>query len=119
MIVQTLYFFIQSISCKMLSLWLFPVSQQSNELKDALEAEMEKTKLMEDSMKKLDDEMKRGDELLAQMIPKQVPIAFKCKLLPQMALSVEAIVNMDRPCQLHLAIMAWHGLLPKGWASAD
>ncbi len=34
-------------------------SQQSNELKDALEAEMSKTKEMEESMKKLDDEMRR------------------------------------------------------------
>jgi guanylate cyclase len=33
---------------------------------------MEKTKLMEESMKQLDEEMKRSDELLAQMIPKQV-----------------------------------------------
>ena len=79
---------------------------------------MEKTKLMEDSMKKLDDEMKRGDELLAQMIPKQVPIAFKCKLFPRMALAVEAIeilVNIERPCQLHHAIMVRQGL---GLASA-
>ena len=52
----------------------FPIwgSQQSNELKDALEAEMEKTKLMEESMKQLDEEMRRSDELLSQMIPKQV-----------------------------------------------
>ena len=53
----------------------FLVSLQSNVLKDALEAEMEKTKLMEESMKKLDDEMKKSDELLAQMIPKQVQIS--------------------------------------------
>ena len=31
------------------------VSQQSNDLKDALDAEMEKTRLMEESMKKLDE----------------------------------------------------------------
>jgi hypothetical protein len=35
---------------------------------------MEKTKLMEESMKQLDVEMRRSDELLAQMIPKQVTI---------------------------------------------
>ena len=83
---------------------------------------MEKTKLMEESMKQLDEEMRRSDELLSQMIPKQVPIAFKSKLFPRMAWAVEAIeilVNIERPCQLHLAIMARHGLLPKGWASAD
>jgi hypothetical protein len=33
---------------------------------------MEKTKLMEESMKQLDEEMRRSDELLSQMIPKQV-----------------------------------------------
>ena len=51
---------------------LLASSQQSNELKDALEAEVEKTKLMEEAMKKLDKEMRRSDELLAQMIPKAV-----------------------------------------------
>ena len=33
---------------------------------------MEKTKLMEESMAKLDEEMKRSDQLLAQMMPKSV-----------------------------------------------
>ena len=51
---------------------LLASSSQSNELKDALDAEMEKSKLMEESMKRLDMEVKRSDELLAQMIPKQV-----------------------------------------------
>ena len=47
-------------------------SQQSNDLKGALESEMEKTKQMEESMAKLDEEMKRSDQLLAQMMPKSV-----------------------------------------------
>ena len=47
-------------------------SQQSNDLKDALDSEMEKTKLMEESMGKLDEEMKRSDLLLSQMMPKSV-----------------------------------------------
>merc|ERR1712123_531973 len=51
---------------------LLASSQQSNELKDALDSEMEKTKLMEESMGKLDIEMKRSDELLSQMMPKSV-----------------------------------------------
>ena len=51
---------------------LLASSQQSNELKDALTAEVEKTKLMEESMVKLDHEMKRSDELLSQMMPKSV-----------------------------------------------
>jgi guanylate cyclase len=33
---------------------------------------MEKTKQMEESMQKLDEEMKRSDMLLAQMMPKSV-----------------------------------------------
>ena len=47
-------------------------SQKSNNLKEALEIEMEKTKEMETAMKLLDIEMKRSDELLAQMIPASV-----------------------------------------------
>ncbi|XP_076310826.1 soluble guanylate cyclase 88E-like [Tachypleus tridentatus] len=46
--------------------------QQSAELKLALDQELQKSKQLEDSMKKLDSEMKRTDELLYQMIPKQV-----------------------------------------------
>lgn len=61
---------------------LLASSSQSNELKDALDAEMEKTKLMEDSMKRLDDEMKRSDELLAQMIPRQVMEQVKAGVNP-------------------------------------
>jgi len=51
---------------------LLASSQQSNDLKDALDSEMEKTKLMEESMLKLDEEMKRSDLLLSQMMPKSV-----------------------------------------------
>lgn len=47
-------------------------TQQSVELKLALDQEQHKSKKLEDSMKKLDEEMKRTDELLYQMIPKQV-----------------------------------------------
>ncbi|XP_022650316.1 soluble guanylate cyclase 88E-like isoform X1 [Varroa destructor] len=46
--------------------------QQSSELKMAFEQELQKSKQLEDSMKKLDQEMKRTDELLYQMIPKTV-----------------------------------------------
>ncbi|XP_076348426.1 soluble guanylate cyclase 88E-like [Tachypleus tridentatus] len=46
--------------------------QQSAELKLALDQELQKSKQLEESMKKLDSEMKRTDELLYQMIPKQV-----------------------------------------------
>ena len=51
---------------------LLASSQQSDGLKEALESENEKTKLMEESMSKLDVEMKRSDDLLSQMMPKSV-----------------------------------------------
>ena len=51
---------------------LLASSQQSDGLKEALESENEKTKLMEESMGKLDREMKRSDDLLSQMMPKSV-----------------------------------------------
>lgn len=47
-------------------------TQQSVELKLALDQEQLKSKKLEESMRKLDDEMRRTDELLYQMIPKQV-----------------------------------------------
>ena len=45
-------------------------SQQSTDLKDALDAEMEKTALMEEAMKKLDSEMKKGDGIYPIASPK-------------------------------------------------
>ena len=57
-------------------------SQQSTDLKDALDAEMEKTALMEEAMKKLDIEMKKGDELLSQMIPPAVAEKMKSGASP-------------------------------------
>ena len=47
---------------------LLASSQQSNELKDALDSENEKTIAMEASMAKLDVEMKRSDDLLSQVL---------------------------------------------------
>lgn len=46
--------------------------QQSAELKLALDQELHKSEQLKESMKKLDVEMKRTDELLYQMIPKIV-----------------------------------------------
>ncbi|KAF5282152.1 hypothetical protein FQR65_LT02849 [Abscondita terminalis] len=57
-------------------------TQQSVELKLALDQEQQKTKKLEDSMRKLDDEMKRTDELLYQMIPKQVADRLRTGLSP-------------------------------------
>ena len=47
-------------------------TQQSAELKLALDQEKQKSKALEDSMKKLDIEMKKTDQLLYQMIPQKV-----------------------------------------------
>ncbi|XP_033751645.1 soluble guanylate cyclase 88E-like [Pecten maximus] len=47
-------------------------TQQSAELKLALDQEQQKSKILEESMQKLDEEMKRTDSLLYQMIPKPV-----------------------------------------------
>ena len=51
-------------------------------MKEALEAENEKTAQMQEAMKKVDIEMKRSDELLAQMIPKAVADKVKKGLNP-------------------------------------
>ena len=46
-------------------------SQRTKELKNALDLERHKSKAFEESMKRLDDEMKKADQLLYQMIPKK------------------------------------------------
>ena len=55
-----------------INIWLSIGTQQSAELKIALDQEKTKTKALEDNMKKLDIEMKKADQLLYQMIPKKV-----------------------------------------------
>ena len=47
-------------------------TQQSAELKLALDQEKQKSVALEDSMKKLDVEMKKTDQLLYQMLPKKI-----------------------------------------------
>ncbi len=47
-------------------------THQSAELKLALDQEKQKSMALEDSMKKLDVEMKKTDQLLYQMIPKKI-----------------------------------------------
>ncbi|CAF3366353.1 unnamed protein product [Rotaria sp. Silwood1] len=47
-------------------------TQQSAELKLALDQEKQKSKVLEESMKTLDIEMKKTDSLLYQMIPKKI-----------------------------------------------
>ena len=47
-------------------------NQQSSELKMALDQERQRTQALEDSMKKLDMEIRKTDQLLYQMIPKNI-----------------------------------------------
>jgi guanylate cyclase len=47
-------------------------TQQSAELKLALDQEKQKSKALAENMRKLDVEMKRTDQLLYQMIPKKI-----------------------------------------------
>ena len=51
---------------------LFANISHSKELEDRINAEMEKIKQIEKSMKRLDVEKKVNDDLLSQMIPKKV-----------------------------------------------
>jgi len=54
---------------------------------------MEKTKLMEESMKKLNEEIRRSDELLAQMIPKQVADKVKAGINPMETCEVNILAS--------------------------
>jgi guanylate cyclase, other len=47
-------------------------TQQSAQLKLSLDQEKQKSKALEDSMKNLDVEMKKTDQLLYQMIPRKI-----------------------------------------------
>jgi guanylate cyclase len=47
-------------------------NQQSAEIKLALDQERQRSKALEDSMKRLDNEIKKTDQLLYQMIPKKI-----------------------------------------------
>ena len=64
-------------------------SNKSNELKEALELEMEKTRLMEETIKKIDEEMRRSDDLLSQMIPQAVAEKVKSGFNPVETCEVE------------------------------
>ena len=75
-------------------IFYFKGSQKANELKDALDAETEKTALMQEAMKKVDIEMKRSDELLSQMIPKAVAEKVKKGLNPVDTCEVSKELNL-------------------------
>ena len=94
-------------------MFYFIGSQKANELKDALEAETEKTVQMQEAMKKVDIEMKRSDELLSQMIPKAVAEKVKKGLNPVDTCEVSKLLNKGRYKHLESSCLkrSTHGTL--------
>lgn len=106
-------------------------TQQSAELKLALDQEKQKSKALEESMKKLDIEMKRTDQLLYQMIPKKIadrlrsgePVMNLCEvsinLFSSSAISIyltnfilsgctKLYNSLQRRCRLHVDLQLAH-----------
>lgn len=83
-------------------------TQQSAELKLALDQEKQKSKALEESMKKLDVEMKRTDQLLYQMIPKKIadrlrsgePVMNLCEVVPSCTILFSDVVGFTSTCSL-------------------
>ncbi|XP_063398615.1 soluble guanylate cyclase 88E-like isoform X2 [Mytilus trossulus] len=81
-------------------------TQQSAELKLALDQEQQKSKILEESMEKLDAEMKRTDSLLYQMIPKQVadrlrrgePAITTCQVFENVTILFSDVVGFTTIC---------------------
>ncbi|KAL0272964.1 UNVERIFIED_CONTAM: hypothetical protein PYX00_005752 [Menopon gallinae] len=81
-------------------------TQQSVELKLALDQEQSKSKKLEESMRKLDEEMKRTDELLYQMIPKQVADRLRagenpidtCQIFDSVSILFSDVVSFTEIC---------------------
>ncbi|KAK2163097.1 hypothetical protein NP493_1482g00001 [Ridgeia piscesae] len=81
-------------------------TQQSAELKLALDQEQQKSKVLEESMQQLDVEMKRTDELLYQMIPKAVadrlrkgePAVNTCEVFENVTILFSDVVGFTRIC---------------------
>ncbi|XP_046431415.1 soluble guanylate cyclase 88E isoform X1 [Neodiprion fabricii] len=81
-------------------------TQQSVELKLALDQEQLKSKKLEESMRKLDAEMKRTDELLYQMIPKQVADRLRngespidtCEMFDSVSILFSDVVSFTEIC---------------------
>ncbi|XP_062598322.1 soluble guanylate cyclase 88E-like [Saccostrea cucullata] len=81
-------------------------TQQSAELKLALDQEQQKSKILEESMKKLDAEMKRTDSLLYQMIPKPVadrlrrgePAITTCQVFDNVTILFSDVVGFTSIC---------------------
>ncbi|XP_055996229.1 soluble guanylate cyclase 88E-like isoform X2 [Ostrea edulis] len=81
-------------------------TQQSAELKLALDQEQQKSKILEESMRKLDAEMKRTDSLLYQMIPKPVadrlrrgePAITTCQVFDNVTILFSDVVGFTSIC---------------------
>ncbi|XP_003736729.3 soluble guanylate cyclase 88E isoform X1 [Drosophila pseudoobscura] len=81
-------------------------TQQSVELKLALDQEQQKSKKLEESMRLLDEEMRRTDELLYQMIPKQVADRLRrgenpidtCEMFDSVSILFSDIVTFTEIC---------------------
>ncbi|KAJ8951007.1 hypothetical protein NQ318_006391 [Aromia moschata] len=81
-------------------------TQQSVELKLALDQEQQKSKKLEESMRKLDEEMRRTDELLYQMIPKQVADRLRkgenpidtCEMFDRVSILFSDVVTFTEIC---------------------
>ncbi|KAK3103517.1 hypothetical protein FSP39_019823 [Pinctada imbricata] len=81
-------------------------TQQSAELKLALDQEQRKSKILEESMRRLDAEMKRTDQLLYQMIPKPVadrlrrgePAISTCQVFENVTILFSDVVGFTTIC---------------------
>ncbi|XP_071809023.1 soluble guanylate cyclase 88E-like isoform X4 [Asterias amurensis] len=81
-------------------------TQQSAELKLALDQELQKSAQLEQSMRKLDQEMKRTDSLLYQMIPKAVadklrrgePATSTCEVFKDVTILFSDVVGFTEIC---------------------
>ncbi|XP_019641303.1 PREDICTED: soluble guanylate cyclase 88E-like isoform X3 [Branchiostoma belcheri] len=81
-------------------------TQQSAELKLALDQEQQKSSKLEESMRQLDQEMKKTDELLYQMIPKTVadrlrrgePSVETCEVFQEVTILFSDVVGFTKIC---------------------